>query len=89
MASIFAQDSANLDNASASSTDPSLVDWGQRAKRNAAVRGQAGRGATVAGGRRPGAAEPIIEILGLPGFVADLLLERQSTTLLPSCARTI
>jgi hypothetical protein len=44
---------------------------GQRAKRSAAVRGQAGRGATVAGRRRPGAAEPIVGIFCLPGFVAD------------------
>jgi hypothetical protein len=44
---------------------------GHSAKRSAAVRGQAGRGATVAGRHRPGAAEPIVEIFCLPGFVAD------------------
>jgi hypothetical protein len=44
---------------------------GHSAKRNAAVRGQAGKGATVAGRRRPGAAEPIVGIFCLPGFVAD------------------
>jgi hypothetical protein len=44
---------------------------GQSAKRSDAVRGQAGRGATVAGRRRPGAAEPIVGIFCLPGFVAD------------------
>ncbi len=44
---------------------------GQSAKRSDAVRGQAGRGATVAGRRRPGAAEPIVRIFCLLGFVAD------------------
>ncbi len=44
---------------------------GQSAKRSAAVRGQAGRGATMAGRRRPGAAEENGEIFCLPGFVAD------------------
>jgi hypothetical protein len=44
---------------------------GQSAKRSAAVRGQAGRGATVAGRRPPGAAEQNIGIFRLPGFVAD------------------
>ncbi len=42
---------------------------GQRAKRNAAVRGQAG--ATVAGRRVPGAAEQKGGIFCLPGFVED------------------
>jgi hypothetical protein len=41
------------------------------------------------GRRRPGAAEPNVGIFCLPGFVADLLLERQSAALLPSCARPI
>ncbi len=44
---------------------------GQSAKWSAAVRGQAGRGATVAGRRRPGAAEQNVGIFCLPGFVAD------------------
>jgi len=44
---------------------------GQSAKRSAAVRGQAGRGASVAGRRRPGAAEQNVGIFCLPGFVAD------------------
>jgi len=44
---------------------------GQSAKRSAAFRGQAGRGATVAGRRRPGAAEENVGIFCLPGFVAD------------------
>jgi hypothetical protein len=44
---------------------------GQSAKWSAAVRGQAGRGATVAGRRRPGAAEQNVGIFRLPGFVAD------------------
>ncbi len=44
---------------------------GQSAKRSASVRGQAGRGATVAGRRLPGAAEQNVGIFGLPGFVAD------------------
>jgi len=44
---------------------------GQSAKRNAAVRGQAGRGATVTGGSVPGAAEQNVGIFCLPGFVAD------------------
>jgi hypothetical protein len=43
---------------------------GQSAKRSAAVRGQAGRGATVAGRRRPVAAEHKVGISSLPGFVA-------------------
>ncbi len=63
---------------------------GQSAKRSAAVRGQAGRGATVAGRRRPGAAEQNVGIFCPTRFCggsrADLLLERQSTALLPSCA---
>jgi hypothetical protein len=44
---------------------------GQSAKPSAAVCGQAGRGATVAGRRRAGAAEKNIGIFRLPGFVAD------------------
>jgi hypothetical protein len=64
-------------------------DSGQSAKRSAAVRGQAGRGATVAGGRRPDAAEQDVGIFWPARFCggsrADLLLERQSTALLPSC----
>ncbi len=44
---------------------------GQSAKRNAAVCGQAGRGATVAGRRLPGAAEQKGGIFCLPGFVED------------------
>jgi hypothetical protein len=52
---------------------------GQSAKRNAAVRWQAGRGAPVAGRRLPA------RFCGRSR--ADLLLERQSTALLPSCAR--
>ncbi len=64
-------------------------DSGQSAKRSAAVRGQAGRGATVAGGRRPDAAEHDVGIFWPARFCgrsrADLLLERQSTALLPSC----
>jgi len=44
---------------------------GQSAKRSAAVRGQAGRVATVASRRLPGAAEQKVGILCLPGFVAD------------------
>jgi hypothetical protein len=44
---------------------------GQSAKRSAAVRGQAGRGATVAGRRLPGAAKQNVGIFCLPGFVAD------------------
>ncbi len=44
---------------------------GQSAKRNAAVRGQAGRGATVAGRRLPGAAEQKGGIFCLSGFVED------------------
>jgi hypothetical protein len=44
---------------------------GQSDKRNAAVRGQAGRGATVAGRRVPSAAEQNVGIFCLPGFVAD------------------
>ncbi len=62
---------------------------GQSPKRSAAVRGQAGRGTTVAGSRRPGVAEQNVGIFSLPGFVADLILERQSAALLPSCARPI
>jgi hypothetical protein len=45
---------------------------GQSAKRSAAVRGQAGRGATVAGRRLRRAAEQNAGIFCLPGFVADL-----------------
>jgi len=64
-------------------------DSGQSAKRSAAVRGQAGRGATVAGGRRPDAAEENVGIFWPARFCggsrADLLLEQQSTALLPSC----
>ncbi len=44
---------------------------GQSAKRSASVRGQAGRGATVAGRRLPGAAEQNVGIFCLPGFVLD------------------
>ncbi len=44
---------------------------GQRAKRSAAVRGQAGRRATMAGRRLPCAAEQNVGIFCLPGFVAD------------------
>ncbi len=44
---------------------------GQSAKQSAAVRGQAGRGATVAARRLPGAAEQNVGIFCLPGFVAD------------------
>jgi hypothetical protein len=44
---------------------------GQSAKRSAAVRGQAGRRATVAGRRLPGEAEQNVGILCLPDFVAD------------------
>jgi hypothetical protein len=44
---------------------------GQSAKRSAAVCGQAGRGATMAGRRRPGAAEENVGIFCLPDFVAD------------------
>jgi hypothetical protein len=44
---------------------------GQSAKPSAAVCGQAGRGATVAGRRRAGAAEKNVGIFRLPGFVAD------------------
>jgi hypothetical protein len=44
---------------------------GQSAKRSAAVRGQAGRGATVAGRRLRRAAEQNAGIFCLPGFVAD------------------
>jgi hypothetical protein len=44
---------------------------GQSAKWSAEVRGQAGRRATVAGKRRPGAAEQKVGIFCLPGFVAD------------------
>jgi len=44
---------------------------GQSAKRSAAVRGQAGSAATVAGRRPPGATEQNIGIFCLPGFVAD------------------
>ncbi len=44
---------------------------GQSAKRSAVVHGQAGRGATVAGRRLPGAAEKNVEIFCLPGYVAD------------------
>jgi hypothetical protein len=44
---------------------------GQSAKQNAAVRGQVGRGATVAGRRLPGAADQNGGIFCLPGFVAD------------------
>jgi len=64
---------------------------GQSAKRSVAVRGQAGRGATVAGRRLPGAAEQNVGISCLPGFVADrgqiCFLRGQSAALLPSCAR--
>jgi hypothetical protein len=41
---------------------------GQSPKRSAAVRGQAGRGTTVAGSRRPGVAEQNVGIFSLPGF---------------------
>ncbi len=44
---------------------------GQSAKWSDEVRGQAGRGATVAGKRRPGAAEQNVGIFCLPRFVAD------------------
>jgi hypothetical protein len=44
---------------------------GQSAKRSAAVRGQAGRGAPVAGRGRPGAAEQNVGIFCLPGLLAD------------------
>ncbi len=43
---------------------------GQSAKRSVAVRGQAGRGATVAGRRLPGAAEQKVRIFCLSGSVA-------------------
>jgi hypothetical protein len=42
---------------------------GRSAKRSAAVRGQAGRGATVAGRRLSGAAEQKVGIFCVPGFV--------------------
>jgi hypothetical protein len=62
---------------------------GQRAKRSAAVPGQAGRGATVAGRRRLQQSRKV-EIFCLARFCgrsrADLLLARQSAALLPSCA---
>jgi hypothetical protein len=44
---------------------------GRSAKRSAAVRGQAGRGATVAGSRLSGAAEHKIGIFCLPVFLED------------------
>jgi hypothetical protein len=44
---------------------------GQSAKRSVAVRGQAGRGATVAGRRLPGAAEQKVRIFCLSVFVED------------------
>ncbi len=44
---------------------------GQSAKRSAAVRGQAGRGATVAGRCLPDATEQKVGIFCLPGFVED------------------
>jgi hypothetical protein len=44
---------------------------GQGAKWSAAVRGQAGRGAIVAGRRLPSAAEQNVGIFCLPGYVAD------------------
>jgi hypothetical protein len=47
------------------------VNGGQRAELSAAVRGQATRGATVAGRRRPGAAEQKFGLFCLPGFVED------------------
>jgi len=66
------------------------VRYGQSAKRSTAVRGQAGRGATVAGRRLPGAAEEKVGIFCLPSFVEDLGqigFSRSSSPLLPSCAR--
>jgi len=44
---------------------------GQSAKRSAAVRGQPGRGATVAGRCLPDAAEQKVGIFCLPGFLED------------------
>jgi hypothetical protein len=44
---------------------------GQSAKRSATIRGQAGRGATVAGRRLPGVAEQKLGIFCLPAFVED------------------
>jgi hypothetical protein len=68
------------------------VNGGQSAKLSAAVRGQAGRGATVAGRRRPGAAEMKFGIFCLPGFVegrGQTFFSRGSLQrfFLPSCAR--
>ncbi len=61
---------------------------GQSAKRSAAVRGQAGRGAPVAGRGRPRAERrDFLPARFFGRSRADLLLERQSAALLPSCAR--
>jgi len=68
------------------------VNGGQSAKLSAAVRGQAGRGATVAGRRRAGAAEMKFGIFCLPGFVegrGQTFFSRGSLQrfFLSSCAR--
>jgi hypothetical protein len=62
---------------------------GQSAKLSTAIRGQAGRGATVAGRRLPRAAEEKVGIFCLPGFVEDrgqICFSRSSLPLLPSGA---
>jgi hypothetical protein len=51
---------------------------GQSAKRSVAVRGQAGRGATVAGRPLPGAAEQKVRIFCLSGFVAGRSASRMA-----------
>jgi hypothetical protein len=48
-----------------------MVRLGQSAKRSTTVRGQAGRGATVAGRRLPGAVEQKVDFSCLSGFLED------------------